>query len=122
MLFSSKFGLIVSFDIAGWIEYWEPHTASTPSSPDFPANPALRIKNKFSSDVCCLLKRKTYALSATLSPAETYFSVVTKDRMVHIFELASGLVLKTINLSLPVRPAHPGAPEAAVERRGRRKA
>jgi len=29
MLFSYKFEVIVSFDVAGWIEYWEPHTASS---------------------------------------------------------------------------------------------
>lgn len=48
------------------------------------------------------MKRKTYALSATLSPNETYFTVFTKDKHVHIFRTSSGKVLRTINLTVQV--------------------
>ena len=60
------------------------------------------MKSKFSSDLCVLLKRKTYALSATLSPKETYFSVVTRDRMAHVFALATGKIIRTVDMSLTV--------------------
>lgn len=58
----------------------------------------MAFKSKMTTDLYLLAKRKTYALSATISPNCTYFSIVTKDRHVHIYNLKTAKVFRTIVL------------------------
>ena len=69
---------------------------------DFPSSSSLTFKSKFSTDLYILMKRKTYTLSATLSPNENYFSIFTKDKHVHIFKVSSAKAVRTINLGMSV--------------------
>jgi peptidylprolyl isomerase domain and WD repeat-containing protein 1 len=83
----------VSIDKKGFIELWDPNTF------DFPKNDRLTFKVKIDTDYFELLKKKTTALGACLSPNGEYLAIVCTDKQVRVFKFSSGKLIAAIDES-----------------------
>lgn len=93
ILFNKVYNCCVSIDKRGFIELWDPETL------DFPKNDRLSFKVKIDTDYFELLKKKTFAVGACLSPNGEYLAIASMDKQVRLFKFASGKLIATIDES-----------------------
>jgi len=90
--FNHKFGTMISSDINGFIEYWDPNTLDIPSSEGI-----VSFKSKFQTDLFFMVKNKTWALSITISPSGKLWGLMTKDRRILLFDFKRAKIVRKIN-------------------------
>eukprot|EP00019_Armaparvus_languidus_P009056 CAMPEP_0168600600 /NCGR_PEP_ID=MMETSP0420-20121227/12881_1 /TAXON_ID=498008 /ORGANISM="Pessonella sp." /LENGTH=506 /DNA_ID=CAMNT_0008638723 /DNA_START=254 /DNA_END=1771 /DNA_ORIENTATION=+ len=92
---------VISADRGGFIEYW---SANEEEDYAFPES-RLKFKFKMDTDLFTYVKNKTVPLSMAVSAPGTRFAVLSSDRMVRVFSVATGKVVRTYDESLPVYQA-----------------
>jgi len=93
--FNEKYGVVISADINGFIEYWDPNTLDIPKD-----SSKVGFKSKFQTDLFDMVNSKTYALSITISPTGKYWSMVTKDRKILLFDFKKAKAIRKLNYNL----------------------
>ncbi|KAK2707823.1 hypothetical protein QYM36_015492 [Artemia franciscana] len=94
MKYNSKYEFVISFDQQGLIEYW----TGTKGDFDFPK--AVKFSSKLDTDLFTLVKNKTYAVSACLSPNGLEMAIYSADRQISIFKILTGKLIRVIDESL----------------------
>lgn len=84
----------MTIDKRGFIELWDPNTFDFPKN-----NPRLSFKVKIDTDYFELLKKKTTAIGACLSPNGEYLAIICSDKQVRVFKFSSGKLYLTIDES-----------------------
>jgi len=85
--------VVLSADDKGVIEYWSPTTY------DFPAD-AVDFRFKLDTDLYCMAKAKTKALTMEVSADGEQFTTTGPDRRVRVFRFATGKLRHVIDESL----------------------
>jgi peptidylprolyl isomerase domain and WD repeat-containing protein 1 len=75
----NKYGVIVSADQRGMIEYWDSETL------DFPTN-KVQFQMKTETDLYDLVKVKTSPCSVSFSPDGNKFVVMCRDKQIRVFD------------------------------------
>ncbi|GAM25232.1 hypothetical protein SAMD00019534_084070 [Acytostelium subglobosum LB1] len=87
---------VISIDLAGSIEYWSPdEDYKEPSA-------SLDFSLKMDTDLYCLLKEKTVAMSLEVSGKGKYFAVMSRDRKVRVFTFSTGKLHRVYDESYAV--------------------
>jgi len=87
IIYNRKYGIVISTDEKGMIEYWDPETG------DFPKSTKLKFRMKLETDLFDLAKHKTSALSLNLSHNGEYFAIMGKDKIVRVYSFLTGKIL-----------------------------
>eukprot|EP00126_Sphaerothecum_destruens_P006274 Sdes_comp19293_c0_seq1m10347 len=87
-------GFVLSVDVKGIIEYWDPS-----KDYEFPTS-VVKFTSKLDTDLFELVKHKTMPYSVTFSSDGVYFAVTSDDRIVRIFNFASGKLVRSFDESL----------------------
>ena len=91
MTFFPKLGLVVSSDIKGMVEYWNPSDGS-------PFNLDFDLKSE--TDLYEFAKKKTRPSCITASSDNEHFACMSLDRIVRIFHTRSGRLLREFDESV----------------------
>ena len=84
---------VISADDKGVVEYWSPTTYEFPSD-------AVDFRFKLDTDLYCMAKAKTSALSLEVSADGEQFACLGPDRRVRVFRFATGKLRCVIDESL----------------------
>ena len=85
-------GVMLSVDQKGFIEYWNLETCDFPSKNQF-----ITAKYKIETDLFDLVKTKTVVIGFGLSPGGRYFSIMGRDKILRLFDFASGKIIWRID-------------------------
>lgn len=95
MAYNNDFDCVVSADEGGMLEYWRP--SGSYKAPD------SVFKFKSSTDLFAFKKAKAVPSSLTISPTGKHFATFSHpDRMVRVFDFASGKLYRTYDESLKI--------------------
>ncbi|KAL9645210.1 hypothetical protein ABK040_002411 [Willaertia magna] len=87
--FNSTYNLMISCDIKGMIEYWDPFTGKFPTN-----DKNLKFKFKSETSLFELAKKKTFAKSIDISRDGKKFVVLCQDGFIRLFDFLTGKLLK----------------------------
>jgi peptidylprolyl isomerase domain and WD repeat-containing protein 1 len=102
---------VVSVDAAGLIEYWD---ASLGEGHHFP-EAQTKFTFKTQTDLYDLAKTSTTAMSLTLSKTGKLFAIMGEDRLIRIFNFASGKILRRYDDSLAAIHSQQKEPQYALD-------
>lgn len=95
MAYNNEFDCVVSADEGGMIEYWRPEGSYK--------QPDSIFKFKSSTDLFAFKKAKSVPASLTIAPTGKYFATFSfPDRMVRLFDFATGKLYRTYDESLKI--------------------
>lgn len=92
MVLNTRFDTVISIDLKGMIEYWNRNEFTMPNYPK-----DVAFQYKYETDLYELAKKKTTALSVSISPYGDMFAVVCADKHIRIFAFKSGKLIDDIN-------------------------
>lgn len=93
MKYNSKMDAVVSCDVHGFLEYWSPGPGHGPP-------PTIAFDSKFGTDLFCLAKAKTHALSIDFSKDGEQYVVFCGDHHIRVFKFSTGKLIKSYDESL----------------------
>ncbi|KCV69265.1 hypothetical protein H696_03692 [Fonticula alba] len=96
MKFDPVHNLVVSADRRGHFEIWDPITG------DMPEDGPLTFQSKLDTDLFALVTAGTTPTSISISPHGKLFATLSLDRVVRVFELLSGKMIRSYDESLRV--------------------
>ncbi|KAF0982768.1 hypothetical protein FDP41_010747 [Naegleria fowleri] len=107
--YNSVFGVMISCDEKGIVEYWNPHTGKFPTLeessnymnlPKGHSSNLFTFKYKSETSLFELAKAKTYAVSIDISEDGKKFAVLCRDGHVRVFNFLSGKLIKDYDETL----------------------
>lgn len=96
MAYNIHYKCVVSADINGIIEYWQPESPTCSA----PTNNGL-FEYKSDTDLYCLRKAGTRPLSLSLSSDGTRFAMFSADFKIRVLDFLSGKLIATFDESIP---------------------
>merc|ERR1711871_141213 len=93
MIASPTSSVIVSSDTRGMIEYWDSATGTFPKQ-------CVSFELKSNTDLYVLLSCKTVAYSMSFSPRGDNFVVLSRDRMIRVFDFRNGRISNKFDESM----------------------
>ncbi|KAG2374989.1 hypothetical protein C9374_010363 [Naegleria lovaniensis] len=107
--YNSVFGVMISCDEKGMVEYWNPHTGKFPTLEESSSYMNLAkghssnlftFKYKSETSLFELAKAKTYAISIDISEDGKKFAVLCRDGHIRVFNFLSGKLIKDYDETL----------------------
>lgn len=89
-----QYQTVISIDQNGYIELWDPITY------DFPKHNKITATCKIDTDLYTLIEDKVTAISLNLSHNGNIFCVTGKDKIIRVFDMKTGKIIRRIDESL----------------------
>ncbi|KAH8883955.1 peptidyl-prolyl cis-trans isomerase-like protein [Thozetella sp. PMI_491] len=110
MSYNQKYDCVISADVGGMVEYWQPSEGAR--------KPDNVWELKSATDLFAFKKAKSVPTCITISPDSDRFATFSlPDRKIRLFNFATGKLQRVYDESLTVYEGAPGRGEASFERR-----
>lgn len=101
MRFLPRLGIIISGDVSGGLEFWDPWTLTLPtrgsSIQDGGDFDQIRFKYKIETDLFELQKNKCYAINMVASRDERYLAIRSSDHKIRQFSVQTGKCIRVFD-------------------------
>lgn len=91
--------VVVSIDLRGMIEYWAIDSLTSVSSSECKE---IHFALKTETDLYDLAKAKTMPCALAVSPTGRHFATLSRDKMIRVFDLAKGKLLRKYDESAQI--------------------
>ncbi|KAJ1607907.1 cyclin [Cryptosporidium canis] len=98
MRFLPRLGVVVSGDISGGLEFWDPWTLALPKGgAQHGDGHRILFEYKIETDLFELQKSKCHAASMAVSPDERFLAIRSSDHKIRLFSVQTGRCIRTLN-------------------------